>query len=173
MDAFDILDVGRAHFRQRLVAVLPEQVATPTPCIEWTVRDLMNHVIGGQRRYIMLLCGASTAAVEATRKRDHVRSGAVAAFDSAHAELVEAFRQPGALDTIVHHRGGDRTGHDLMLMRTVEYTVHGWDLSRAIGFDDNIDPTLAEYVCDEVAAARHLWETPRGVFAEPKSVDEQ
>jgi len=164
VDAFEALEVAGRDFRRRLVAVRAENLGLPTPCEHWCVRDLLNHMVGGQRRYIMLLGGAATAEVEATRALDHLGSDPVAAFDAAHVNLSKAFLAPGALDAIVHHRGGDRTGRDLLLMRTVEYTVHGWDLSRAIGLDESIDGRLAEYLLAEVASACHLWDGPRGAF---------
>jgi uncharacterized protein (TIGR03086 family) len=167
VEAFEALDAACRHFRRRLVIVRPDHAGLGTPCTDWSVRDLLNHMVGGQRRYIMLLNGATTVEVEATRDHDHLGTDAVAAFDEAHAELTASFRTPGALTRIVHHRGGDRTGRDLLLMRTVEYAVHGWDLSQAIGVDDTIEGDLAEFLAREVTAAHHLWEGPRGAFAAP------
>lgn len=166
MDAFDALDQAHDYFRKRLVAVRVSHFDLPTPCAGWNVRDLLNHVLGGEKRYLMLLNGASTAEVEATRQDDHLRGDAVASFGTAHAELTRAFTARGALDRIVHHRSGDRTGRELVLMRTVEYAVHGWDLSRAIGFDDTIDGSLASFVASAVEASRHLFDSSRGAFAE-------
>jgi uncharacterized protein (TIGR03086 family) len=54
--------------------------------------------------------------------------------------MVAAFHQPNALDRTVHHRLGDRTGHELLVMRLMEHVVHGWDLARSIGVDPVLDP---------------------------------
>ena len=62
--ADDALDAACSYCRHRLAAVRAGHFGLPTPCTEWTVRDLVNHVLGGQRRYLMLLAGASTAEVE-------------------------------------------------------------------------------------------------------------
>lgn len=162
----DALDEAHDYFRERLAAVRVSHLELPTPCAGWDVRDLLNHILGGQRRYLMLLNGASTAEVEATRQDDHLGGDALASFDTAHAELKRAFAAPGALERTVHHRSGDRSGRELLLMRTLEYAVHGWDLAQAIGFDGTMDTSLASFLASAVTASRHLFEGPRRAFAE-------
>jgi hypothetical protein len=63
----------------------------------WTVRDLVNHVVGGNRRYVLLLTGAPTAEVEALRDLEHLGTDPLAAFTLTSAEMVTAFHQPGAM----------------------------------------------------------------------------
>jgi hypothetical protein len=43
---------------------------------------------------------------------------------------------------VVHHRLGDRSGAELLVMRVIEHAVHGWDLARSVGADDEIDPEV-------------------------------
>lgn len=45
MDALALLDRSAAHFESRLTAVRPEQWTLPTPCTEWDVQALANHVV--------------------------------------------------------------------------------------------------------------------------------
>jgi uncharacterized protein (TIGR03086 family) len=170
MDSFDALDGACGYCRARLAAVRASHFSLPTPCTGWTVRDLVNHVLGGQRRYLMLLAGASTAEVEATRHHDHMKGDPVASFDAAHAELKRAFTARGALDMTVHHRAGDRTGRELLLMRVIEYAVHGWDLSRAIRLDDTMPASLASFLADAVEASGHLVQGSPGAYARPLPV---
>lgn len=70
MDSFEALDAAYTYCRQRLAAVRAPDFSLPTPCTEWTARDLLNHPMGGQRRHLMLLNGASAAEVEASRRDD-------------------------------------------------------------------------------------------------------
>lgn len=161
MDAFEALDVSGDKFRRQLMEVRPEQMDLPTPCAGWSVRDLLNHVVGGEKRYILLLRGAPTSVVEATRDADHIGTDAVASFDELHADLKTAFRKPGVLAMTVHHRAGDRRGGDLLLMRTVEYAMHGWDLATAIGADSTIDSEVVAFLAQEMSANAHLWD---GIF---------
>src|SRR5947209_3955396 len=142
MDAFETLDRARTEFRRVLAGVGHEHWELATPCEEWDVRALVNHVLGGNVRYTMLLHGAGPAEVAATRSVDHIGDDALDSFDRSAAGVIAAFEEPDALERTVHHPAGDRSGLDLLWLRIAEWTVHGWDLARAIGGDEQLDPEL-------------------------------
>jgi uncharacterized protein (TIGR03086 family) len=142
MDRFGALDRSTAGFAELLRSVGDDQWQLDTPNPGWSVRDLVNHVVGGNRRYVVLLCGAPTTEVEALRDLEHLGDSPVGAFTESAAEMTEAFHRPGALEMTVHHRLGDRSGDELLIMRVIEHAIHGWDLARAIGADDDLDPEV-------------------------------
>jgi uncharacterized protein (TIGR03086 family) len=142
MEMYAALDRSTARFAELLDAVRDEQWPLPTPNPGWTVHELVNHVVGGNRRYVVLLSAAPTAEVESWRDLDHLGNDPIHAFTDTAAEMIEAFHQPGALTITVHHRLGDRSGAELLVMRVIEHTLHGWDLARAIGADDRLDPDI-------------------------------
>jgi uncharacterized protein (TIGR03086 family) len=144
VDPFGALDVATAGFARTLALVQAGQWEAETPNPGWTVRDLVNHVVGGNRRYVLLLAGAPTEEVEALRDLDHLTDDPYADFVSTSAAVSTAFRAPGSLKVIVHHRLGDRTGAELLVMRIAEHALHGWDLARAIGADENLDDGVVE-----------------------------
>lgn len=144
MDAFATLDRSRVEFRRVLADVDPQHWGLATPCEAWHVRALVNHVLGGNVRYTMLLHGAGPDEVAATRSLDHIGDDALTSFDESAAEVVAAFEEPGALERTVHHPAGDRTGLDLLWMRIAEWTVHAWDLASAIAADQRLDPQLVD-----------------------------
>jgi uncharacterized protein (TIGR03086 family) len=162
---FDLLTGADDGFTQRLALVRPHQWTAPTPCPAWDVQALVNHVVGANRRYTMLLDGAAADEVDATRSADHLGADPVASFVSTAAGLHAAFRQPGALARTAQHPIGERTGAQLLDMRVLDVAVHSWDLARAIGTDETLDP-------DVVAFALTLQPTlevgrQRGSFAPP------
>jgi uncharacterized protein (TIGR03086 family) len=141
--AIDLLSRADDGFARRLALVRPGQWAAPTPCTEWDVRALVNHVVGANRRYTMLLHGATTDEAEATRAVDHLGDDPVASFAATAAELKAAFGEPGAMARTACHRVGGRTGAQLLQMRVADIAVHTWDLARAIRAGESLDPGVA------------------------------
>jgi uncharacterized protein (TIGR03086 family) len=139
MDMDGALDRATATFAQTLAAVRDDQWDAPTPNPGWSVRDLVNHVVGGNRRYVLLLSGAPTVEVEALRNLEHLGTDPLQAFLDTSAAMTAAFHQPDVLAVTVHHRLGDRSGADLLVMRVMEHALHGWDLARSIDSDNHID----------------------------------
>jgi uncharacterized protein (TIGR03086 family) len=150
-EAYDALDRATAGFRELLATVSDDDWDRPTPNPGWSVRDLVSHVVGGNRRYLVLLSGAPTAEVEKLRGGDHLGNDPLAAFDQTSAEVAAAFRDPAALERTVHHRKGDRTGDDLLTMRILEHSLHGWDLATAIGGDTSIDPGVVAVLLERTS----------------------
>jgi uncharacterized protein (TIGR03086 family) len=154
------------RFREQLAEFTAQDWERPTPCEAWSVADLLNHVLGGELRYTMLLAGAPTDQVEATRSANYLDPSPLSSFDRLHAELRAAFLADRALERVTHHRLGDRVGRDLLAMRVGEYTLHGWDLGQARGSPATIEAEVAQLLLDEMARAPALWFGP-GVFAPP------
>jgi uncharacterized protein (TIGR03086 family) len=110
------------------------------------VRALVNHVVGANARYQLLLHGTPTGQVEATRTVDHLGDDALASFVTTADALVGCFHEDGALERIAHHAAGDRTGRELLSMRILDAAIHGWDLARAIGADETLDDELVAFL---------------------------
>jgi len=163
--AVELLSRAGDGFAQRLALVQPDQWTALTPCTEWDVRALVNHVVRANRRYTLLLHGAPAGEVDATRTVGHLGHDPVASFVTTAAELHAAFREPGALARTAHHPAGERTGAQLLEMRVLDVAVHTWDLAWAIGADESLDPDVIAFALtlqDTFEAAR-----ARGSFAPP------
>lgn len=119
----------------------------------------------------MLLHGATADEVVATRALDHLGDDPVGGFERKAREVANAFREPGALSRTVRHPAGDRSGQELLEMRVTEFAVHAWDLSRAIGADEQLDPVLVDAMWRHMAVAGTRLERG-GYFAPPTSAAE-
>lgn len=96
----------------------------------------------------MLLHGAHFDETNALRGLDHLGDDPVGAFAALADEMSNAFREPLAFDRTVHHPAGDCSGRTLLEMRIMDFTIHAWDLARAIGADHSLDPDLVAHLCD-------------------------
>jgi uncharacterized protein (TIGR03086 family) len=110
-------------------AVEPDQWQLATPCSGWTVRDLVDHLVLGHRRFAAALTDGTPPAPGADLLGDDPES---AYWASAEAMLA-AFRADGALDRPVSVPAGTVPGRVACELRVVESLVHGWDLARATG----------------------------------------
>jgi uncharacterized protein (TIGR03086 family) len=147
METRDLLTANAAAikgFALRLGHVGDADWGRPTPCTEWDVRALVNHVVGANVRYEMLLRAVPLDEVEVTRSVDHLGDAPLEAFEATADALVRAFADPDVLDRTFRHVSGDRTGRQLLIMRTYDIGVHTWDLAVAIGDDRRIDDAVVK-----------------------------
>jgi uncharacterized protein (TIGR03086 family) len=144
VDDFEAVDCAHAEFERRLRLVRTDQWGLPTPCTEWTVRDVVNHVVAGARVYVLLLDGCSRERANDELASDTLADDPLGAFNSSAAALGAALRKPGALDLPCAHPLGDMIGLNLLRGRPGDVAVHSWDLARAIGADEHLDPSLVD-----------------------------
>jgi uncharacterized protein (TIGR03086 family) len=148
------LDVPAQH--QRAAAAfgrLVEQVADgqwcePTPCAAWSVRQLVNHVVYENRWAVPLFAGKTVADIGDTFDGDLLGADPVTAWRESAAETRTAIDAPDAMTRTVHLSFGDVAGEEYARQLVADLLIHGWDLARAIGADESLDPTLVDHVAD-------------------------
>lgn len=152
MEPLDLFDAAAAEFRSRL-AVPDDAWGRPTPCEGWDVRALVAHVLGGNRMSSALLGGASADAAAALVRGAGVPdpTAVLGDYDATVDELRAAFAEDGALSRTCHHPMGDIDGARLLGFRVTDLTLHAWDLARAVGGDEALDPVLVGAVWDVMA----------------------
>lgn len=165
------------EFERRLRAVRSEQWDWPTPCTEWTVRLLVNHVTRGNLNYVRLLQGGTSAEFLRLRDVDALGTDPVGAYTRSVRECAGAFSRPGALQQVLDYPLGRVSGRQALAVRTTDSIVHTWDLAQALGVDDNLDTSLVIWIDDHLDAIyAGLAETPTAVetthrfFAAPEGV---
>lgn len=151
MTLLDSLDVAAGEFGRRLAAVIPADWDNPTPCEGWTVRDLVNHGIGGNVMAAVLLAGASKDEASAAVGGESLTDDPASAYADSVARQAAGFAEEGSLDKVVHHPAMDMPGGQLLGFRVVDLGVHAWDLAQAIGADETLDDGLVQAMWDVVA----------------------
>ena len=134
------------EFDRRVRAVRLGQWQEPTPCAEWDVRALVDHVVTEQLWAPLLLGGATIDDVGERFDGDQLGDDPVAAWASAAAAAWEAFAAPGALRGHVELSYGRRLADGYCQEMTLDLAVHAWDLARGIGTDERLDEELTQEV---------------------------
>jgi uncharacterized protein (TIGR03086 family) len=151
MDPFEALKRAGVVFETRVKAVTMSDWDLPTPCEAWTVRQLVAHVVAGNRMAVLLLAGAGAGEALAALAADPLGSDPVGAFLATTVEQAEAFAEPGALERNCCHPSGDISGARLLGYRVTDLTIHAWDLARAVKANDELDPELVGEIWQNLA----------------------
>ena len=116
--------------------VTADQLSLPTPCAEWDVKALIEHVIVGNRRVVERAGGHVAPFPEDLE--------AALRFSAQAAQ--EVFAEPLALTRIYELPIGEIPGTAFIQIRTSDLLIHAWDLAIATGQPTDLDAELAEYV---------------------------
>ncbi|HEX6337250.1 MAG TPA: TIGR03086 family metal-binding protein [Jiangellaceae bacterium] len=157
-------DVFDAHVHE----VRPDQWGNATPCTEWNVRQLVNHVTVEDLWVPPLLAGRTIADVGTAYDGDQLGDDPADAWSRALAAARRAVLEPGAADRTVHLSYGDERAGEYLLQLFADHLIHGWDLARAIGEDTELPADLV----DECSAYfARMEETYRDIGAIAARVD--
>lgn len=141
---------AQAEAHRRVAAIAADQWDLATPCSNWTVRDLVVHLVEGSAMAVSLLEGATAQEAHAGFGVAHGPDLPVELAAALAAELT-AFARPDAFDTTVHHpSAGDVPGAVLFQFRTGDYLLHSWDIARAMGADEDLPENLVSTVWESL-----------------------
>ena len=133
------------EFGRRVRAIGQDQWHLPTPDEGWDVRTLVNHLVSEELWAPPLLAGSTIEEVGDRLEGDLLGDDPLAAWEAAAGEAVEAGRAEGVLARTVHVSFGDISAEEYIGQLTADHTIHAWDLARAIGADEQLDPELVEF----------------------------
>ena len=146
MDPIAFLRRASDFYERHLVAVTSAEWSLPSNCEEWSVKDLADHVLGGNRFAVGMLAGLNAEAAFAAALAPGFDADPVVSFRESVADQLAAFESPGALDVVVHHPSGDIGARQFLGFRLGDLLLHGWDLARSTGRDCTLDGDLVPAV---------------------------
>jgi uncharacterized protein (TIGR03086 family) len=121
---------------QRLAALVREvrddQLLDPTPCPEYTVGDLLDHIGGLPAAFV----GAATKQpgdIAPPGNGANLPEGWRVTFPDGLAAMAAAWADPAAWEGMTSVGGVDLPGEACGVVALEEVVVHGWDLARATG----------------------------------------
>ncbi len=117
-------------------AVRPDHLDSPTPCTEWTVQHLIDHLVGGTE-YLL-------AAATGREPVQHARTSA-ADYRQGVAHVLKALDLPGAMErTCTAPLGFEWPVAQAVAGTFMDVLIHIWDLARATGQNETLDPVLVD-----------------------------
>jgi len=129
-----------------------DQLDAGTPCDEWDVRTLLDHVLETQRYFATSARGGDASPPSPTPPPT-LSDDPVADVRHAREEVLAAFGEPGAID---------KTGPALGIAFS-DLLLHTWDLARATGQDATIPEGLADSAY-ELVHGKFTDEQRKGLF---------
>lgn len=142
--AIEALGRAQSEATRRLTTIATSDWEHATPCPAWNVRQLVNHVVGLQHRIARLLRGGTREEYIATREDDWIGADHIAAWQAGVGALDEAIGNTRSLEIPVDYRI-PMTARELVGLAAFDTAIHSWDVSRAIGFDEQLDDGLVEF----------------------------
>jgi uncharacterized protein (TIGR03086 family) len=125
--------------------VADDDLAAPTPCPDYTVGDLLDHVDGLSAAFTMAALKTpleGTGTGDASRLPPDFRESVPRRL----AELAQAWRAPQAWEGMTRAGGVDLPGEVAGAVALDELVLHGWDLARATGQPFDVDENLLQVV---------------------------
>jgi uncharacterized protein (TIGR03086 family) len=144
-----------------LAAVDADQLDAPTPCTEWTLRELLHHLV---ERHYKMATRLRPGQVGMSFRPD-VETEPVAAYRAAYRTARAALDIPMHADDEKAADEAARTDAWFTAMVVVHQLAHGWDVAKATGQDATIPDELAE---DGIRIARRAFSE---IDRSPSSID--
>jgi uncharacterized protein (TIGR03086 family) len=136
MDLIEALDRTFAHAHDVVAGVRPDHYDVKTPCAEWNVRDLLEHMIG-------VVEGLGAAASGKAPAPFSLGADPAAQFRSAASSAMAGWRTPGVLDRIIDAGPGPMPGRALASINLLDTATHTWDLATATGQPSRLPDDIA------------------------------
>ncbi|MBV6509360.1 MAG: hypothetical protein JJLCMIEE_02429 [Acidimicrobiales bacterium] len=155
--------------RRRVAAVTSDQLELSTPCEDWSVRELLNHIVAGNLWAAELAAGKAIDEVGDRLDGDVLDDDLLSAYEQSAKLASDVFAEPGAMEAMCAVSYGPVPGSVYCGHRVLDVVIHGWDLATATGQDDVIPAALVQ-VCQEILEPQLEALQASGAFGEEVEV---
>lgn len=166
MELLDAQGSALSGFDWLVKAIGPDDWGSATPCAEWNVSDLLNHVVSELLWVPALLSGVTVDEVGDQFDGDVLGADPVGAWIDAATNAREAWLRPDMLDRQVDMSYGLAPAAEYGWQTTLDLAVHGWDLAMGIGEASPLHDELAETLLEVFEPQVWRWQGT-GIFAPP------
>jgi uncharacterized protein (TIGR03086 family) len=146
--SIDTLAETQTAARSVLEGVSKDQLQSSSPCTEWDVAAVIDHLVGTLFWFLKAI-SVETPADDAA---EAMSGDYLAAFDDASASLMDALSVDGFATRAVDLPFGTFTGAQFVDFVSLETLAHSWDVAKATSQGTDLAPIAAEHLL-EVARA--------------------
>jgi uncharacterized protein (TIGR03086 family) len=157
--------------RHAVAGVGTDQWELVSDCEDWTVRELVNHIVTGNYWAAELGSGLTIEQVGDRLDGDVLGTDPVRVYDDSALVAAAVFREPGAMERPCAVSYGPVPGSVYCGHRFLDVLVHGWDVAVSTGQDTTLDVELVE-ACLEVIEPQIEMLTATGAFGNRIDVPE-
>lgn len=141
----------------RVNEVRADQWEAPTPCRDWNVRDLANHVTGEDLWTNPLMRGSTIEEVGDRFDGDLLGDDPIRASLAAARDAIRTVADVLPSGGTVHLSYGEERMEEYIHQLAADHLVHGWDLAVATGGDPRLDPSLVHEVATWFADREEMY----------------
>lgn len=153
------------HFGEVLSQVADEQWTNDTPCVEWNVTELTSHVIATHQRVYAMVDARDVPGLRAEAPTSE-------RWTSVTSAMIDALNDASVAEQLVRARTGEQSFSSVIEgLLMFDTLCHTWDLARAVGADETLDPDAVRVAHERLAPVSDAIRGPGGFAAaiEPNS----
>ena len=144
MDVKSIFSRAVAMMSATVAKVEDHQLVSQTPCTEWNLKQLLNHIASELAWMPPLLAGNTIAQVGSTLDGDLLGATPIEAMQKYITDAQTAVTT-AAVATSVHLSAGDTMAYKYIEEVAADVLIHGWDVAKSVGLDYKMDADLIEW----------------------------
>lgn len=137
-----------------------------TPCSDWDVKDVVNHIVYENVWMVALFNGRTIEEVGDEFDGDLVGDDPAGVYRRTAEEVKAVLAEPDSMSRTCHISSGPASGADYAKELFLDTLIHGWDIAVGAKQDASLDPYLVEQ-CTPLAQAIADNEGYRGAFKAP------
>jgi uncharacterized protein (TIGR03086 family) len=174
MDPIDQLERAQAWTGSIIAGVHKEHLHEPTPCSDWDVSKLLDHLVADIDSFNRVASGEPIDLMTSIDPHAPENAGGASpdpgdAFERVARRARDLYGRPGALEQKYKTARSELPGAALLNILVIEMLVHGWDVAKATGQPTEMPAELAEA---ELAFTTEAMKDRRTGFGEPVPVPE-
>ena len=167
MDNVKTLEYSLQELRQVVATLDDSQLAGPSNCEPWTVRQLASHALNNQLFWAGLVTGQQIVSFEHSMSAVPLEGALAPIADDVAARALAMWNTEGVLDSIHATPLGEVPGSVVINFAIIDAAAHAWDLSASVGspieFDSKTIPSMTAVVaatCTDGARDHGLIKAP-------------